>query len=139
MVFPFGVSISDFIAGIKLFKDAIGSLSDTRGASVEFNQLRQSLESLDKAFQMIPKFNTATHDEALSPAIEGTRRCVTNFLVGVAKFDILNDKSVSNRKLKRSFRQIQWAVCKREDVKKFRIELETHISSIEMHLLSFQM
>jgi hypothetical protein len=43
MVVPFGVSVGDFIAGIKLFKGEIESFSSTRGARADYIELRKCL------------------------------------------------------------------------------------------------
>jgi hypothetical protein len=61
MVFPFGVSIGDFIVGIKLFEDAIESLSDTRGGRADFVELRNTLDSLDIALDATSQFGSVLH------------------------------------------------------------------------------
>jgi hypothetical protein len=138
MVFPFGVSVSDFISGIKIFKDAVEALSDTRGARADYAELFRSLDSLDRTFNAISHFNTAAHYEAIAPVCEGCKTCVTNFLVDVAKFNSLGNRKAGKQTLAARFRQVQWALCKKEDVRKFREQLETHLSALEMLLLTFQ-
>ena len=138
MVFPFGVSVSDFISGIKVLKDAVEAFSDTRGARADYAELFRSLDSLDKTFNAISHFNTAAHYEAIAPVFEGCKTCVTNFLVDVAKFKSLGNRKAEKQTLADWFRQIQWALCKKEDVRKFREQLETHLSALEMLLLTFQ-
>jgi hypothetical protein len=138
MVFPFGVSVSDFISGIKIFKDAVEALSDTHGARANYAELFRSLDSLDKTFSAISCFNTAAHHEAITPIFEGCKLCVTNFLVDVAKFKSLGGRKAGKQTLAARFRQVQWALCKKEDVRKFREQLETHLSALEMLLLTFQ-
>jgi hypothetical protein len=48
MPVPFGFSAGDFIAGIKLLKDAFKALSDTRGATENYSKLIETLDSLEK-------------------------------------------------------------------------------------------
>jgi hypothetical protein len=138
MVFPFGVSVSDFISGIKILKDAVEALSDTRGARADYAELFRSLDSLDKTFNAISHFKTAAHCEAIAPVFEGCKTCVTNFLVDVAKFKSLGNRKAEKQTLAARFRQVQWALCKKEDVRKFREQLEIHLSALEMLLLTFQ-
>lgn len=138
MVFPFGVSVSDFIAGIKLMKNVIEAMSDTHGAQAEFVQLVQALDGLSNAFDSILKFDSAVHIEALSPTLEGCIRCVAKFLKDVTKYDIMRDQQVKRRRLIKGLRKIEWATCEKERVKSFRNNLNLHLSALEMHLLSFQ-
>lgn len=46
MVFPFGVSLGDFITGIKLICDSIQTLNEATGASYDHKQLLATLKSL---------------------------------------------------------------------------------------------
>jgi hypothetical protein len=49
MLFPFGVSVSDFLSGIKLIKTSIEACSDTHGAQADYSELSGSLGSLQRA------------------------------------------------------------------------------------------
>lgn len=71
MVFPFGISVSDFIAGIKLIIDGLNSLSDTRGARADYNELLSSLKSLQKALEATEALDSLSqvHSEAVDSAI----------------------------------------------------------------------
>jgi hypothetical protein len=140
MVFPFGVSVSDFIAGVKLFKDAIDSLSDTRGARADFAELSRSLTSLERALKALGevRLDTDQHMQALKQNLDACKLCLETFLVDIAKFRELDVQHVTKARLGMMFRQIRWALCKRDDVKKFRSEIETHIGALEMLLITFQ-
>lgn len=141
MVFPFGVSVSDFIAGVTLFKNVIDSLSETRGARADFAELARSLASLERALKALSKINldTAQHIQALKQNLDACKLCLTTFLVDMAKFRKLDAQYVTTARFGIILRQIQWALCKKEDVRKFRSEIETHIGALEMLLITFQM
>lgn len=141
MAFPFGVSVSDFIAGIKLVKGAIEATSDTRGARSDFAELSRSLTSLDRSLNSILaiELDTDGRREALRTTVADCRECFIAFLVDTAKFRYLKDEYATKGRLLTNLRRIQWALCKKEEVRKFRAELQTHIGAVEMLLLAFQM
>lgn len=139
MVIPFGISAGDFIAGLKLFKDAIDSLSDARGARADYIELTQTLNALTTALDAASQFDGAVHQAAIVVVLQGCRECVTDFLADIAKFELLKTKSITVRRLKTGLKKVQWALCKKEDVLNFKGHLETHLSALQLLLLTFQM
>jgi len=138
MVFPFGVSVGDFIAGIKLFKDAIKSLSDAHGARADYVELQSTLKSLDMALNATCQFDSALHQVAVDAVVRDCKKCIAVFLVDVAKFELLRDKTVTTGTLINGLRKIQWSLCKKEEVQKFKRSLESHVSALQLLLLTFQ-
>lgn len=141
MVFPFGVSLSDFVLLIKLVIDTIQGASDIRRARSDFTKLLQSLTSLNGAlsFMLALRLDTEARREALESTVANCRTCVEDFLVDVAKFRVLKCEYATKARMIMNLRKIQWALCKKEDVRKFHAELEIHIGALEMLLLTFQM
>ena len=139
MVVPFGVSAGDFIAGINLFKDAIKSLSDVHGARADYMELMQTLNALNIALDAVNQFESAVHKAAVECVLQGCRECITDFLAEVAKFELLRKKSVTVKRLKSGLRRVQWSLCKKEDILQFKGHLETHLSALQLLLLTFQM
>ena len=141
MVFPFGVSVSDFIAGVKLFKNVIDSLSETHGARADFTELARSLASLERALKALSKIklDTAQHTQALKQNLNACKLCLAKFLVDIARFRKLDAQYATKARFVMMLRQIQWALCKRKDVRKFQSEIEAHIGALEMLLITFQM
>ncbi|KAF2800524.1 hypothetical protein K505DRAFT_370195 [Melanomma pulvis-pyrius CBS 109.77] len=123
MVFPFGVSVGDFITGIKLFKDAVESLSESRGARADYAELRQTLNALQRGFDATSKFDS---------------ECVTDFLVKTGKFEILKENPVNAKSLKVVLRKLEWILRKQEDVSIFKAHLDTHVGVLQLLLLIFQ-
>jgi len=140
MVFPFGVSISDFIEGIRLFKDAIKALSDTQGARPDYEELERSLTSLDNALKAASALvlDNPLRQQALQYNLDNCRTCVTNFLVKIASFKSLGTGKSAQGNVLSAFRKIKWAICKKEDVGRFRSEIDVHVGNMNMLLLSFQ-
>ena len=88
MAFPFGVSISDFIEGIKVLKQCIKSLSETQGARVDYDDLLCALRSLKYALKSIESVpldlpTQQAHCGAVKKTVEKCRICVEDFLLGI--------------------------------------------------------
>jgi hypothetical protein len=140
MVFPFGVSVSDFVAGIKLLKESIEALCDAKGARADYAELSRSLSSLERALTVASAvvLDTDNRRNALRKTLENCKQCITSFLVDIEKFNLLLDQNASKRRIAAGIRKIQWAVCKKEDVMKFRSQIEMHVGALDMLLLTFQ-
>jgi hypothetical protein len=139
MVFPFGVSVGDFIAGLKLFKNAIDSLSDAHGARANYIELQKTFTSLGVALNATIQFDSALHRAAVEAVIHDCKKCITDFLTDVAKFDVLKNASLGKKKLKIGLRKVQWSLCKKEEVQRFKGHLDSHVGALQLLLLIFQM
>ena len=149
MVFPFGVSISDFIEGIKVLKKSIKSLSETQSARADYGDLLCALRSLKHALRSIESVpldlpTQQAHREAVKKTVERCRICVEDFLLGITKFEILGAISNTQNKfsklaLKECLRKVQWSLCKKEEIAKFKSEVQMHVDAVQMLLLTFQM
>jgi hypothetical protein len=97
MAFPLGVSVSDFIAVVRVFKDAVDSLSNTRGARADYAELSWSLKSLGNALRALDevKLDTNQHAQALKQNLDACKFCLTMFLEHIVKFGKLDPQYVS--------------------------------------------
>jgi hypothetical protein len=138
MAVPFGFSVGDFIAGIKLLKSAFDSLSDTRGASVDYVNLCKTLSALEKALSEAGHFTTPQHQAAVEKEVTDCKECIGKFLVEFQKFELLNSGPVDVSKLRFALRKLQWSLCKKSDVRKFREHLDTHVNALQLQLAIFQ-
>lgn len=134
MAVPFGVSVGDFIAGIRLFKGAIESFSTTRGARADYTALRRCLNSLETSLEAANQFTTPLHQAAIEPIVAECRGCIMTFLVRIAKFDLLKDKSASTSALRAGLRKMQWSLCEKEKVQEFMQQLNSHVSALQLSL-----
>jgi hypothetical protein len=98
---PFGFSVSDFLAGIKLLKTSIESFSETRGARADYAELSKSVSSLQRALTAASAVDleTDTQRDALKLNVDGCRDCVNTFLIDIAKFHVLTRKRQKGRSL----------------------------------------
>jgi hypothetical protein len=139
MAVPFGFSAGDFIAGAKLLKSAFDSLSDAQGAKVDYSELRQTLGALEKALDAAGKFTTPQHQAAVGDEVANCKECVNKFLAGFKKFELLKTGRGRIGRVMFAARQVQWSLCKKEDVRKFKEHLEAHVSALQLQLAVFQM
>jgi hypothetical protein len=137
MTVPFGISVGDFIAGINLLRDAIKALDDAGGARADYTELRKCLGALETALNAASRFTTPLHQAAIQPIAADCKACIVNFLVKVAKFDLLNGEPTSPNKLRSGLRKVQWSLCEKEKVVEFRRHLNMHISALQLQLLVF--
>ncbi|KAF2432653.1 hypothetical protein EJ08DRAFT_648083 [Tothia fuscella] len=145
MVFPFGVSVGDFISGIKLICDSIQALNDAHGASSQYQQLLSSLQSLQAALLQIDSLqldpSMVPQQQAIRRETESCRQCVNHFLMRIDKYRVLQistEPRWSIASVKGAARKIQWGLFKKEDVASFQNVLSARVDSIQMLLLTFQ-
>jgi len=139
MVFPSGVSVGDFIAGIKLLCDSIQALNDVYGASSQYQQLLTSLDSLKAALVQIEPLqldsSQAAQHRALQKETESCRQCMDHFLKRIDKYRVLQITTQPRWSLvavKNAARKIQWGLFKKEDVAQFQAVVSVRVDSIQM-------
>jgi hypothetical protein len=144
MAVPFGFSVGDSIAAIGVFKDTIKALGDTQGASADYQELNRALGSLQDGLTSIQSLtlddSQRDHFDVISKVVKDSQRCIDGFLDQTSKFKSL-ERSNSNKwslgTFKRNCRKIEWALCKKDDIVKFRSEVGQQVNAIQILLTSF--
>ena len=142
----FGFSVGDIVTALKLIKQSIEAVQDTKGSSAEFKALDHEIGSLRDGLEAVedlkldqrfgPKSKQAA---AIRQAVSRCRQCIEAFLLTIAKYQPwLRTKTPAGAAWKTSLKKIQWALCKRDDVNRFRAQLERHSLSISMLLVTFR-
>lgn len=139
MPIPFGFSAGDFVAGIKLCKNAFEALSDARGARADYAALRETLDVLEKAFNAANQVSARHTRPVVVKQISNCKECIQRFLKDFAKFELLKNVSADQDKVKFAFRKLQWSLCKEGDVRKFREHLQIHVDALQLQLSILQM
>ena len=137
----FGFSVGDLVAGLKVIKDAVEAVKDTKGASADYTALIAEISSLQDGLEAIDDLRLGyrgfpKQQIAIDRAIEACRKCVDDFATSIAKYQPHLKNQATG--VISSYRKIRWALCKKEDVAVFRSRLERHTSSINMLILSLQ-
>src|ERR1700743_3646958 len=148
----FGFSAGDFVSGVLLVKDLIKGLDDVSGSSAEYQALRGELRALETALELASNLSSdswgTAHRQALDACIQACHGIIHAFLFRTAKFDAAltgpggasqsNVAAVSLWKV--ALRKVQWALLKKEDVLRVRLELSAQVTVLntllnQTHLL----
>ena len=142
MAVPFGFSAGDFIAAIGLVKDLVKALHDSNGSSREYRELIDELRGLEIALLEVKALDLEVEQRAKRVALrQAASQCqvsIDDFLKGLSKYQPHLRSGGSSRNWKAAFRKIQWHLCKKDDLVKFRAEIGFHTQSIQMLMLSIQ-
>lgn len=142
----FGFSVGDFIAGINLLIDSVKSLDEAHGAKADYQELGRELSSLKNALDGIQTFSPGQAQvaqvTAVNTAVDGCRLCVDGFVQRNSKFESL-DSTPSKRWSPAAFKKgvlgIRWAIVKKNEVAKFRSDIQRHTHHVLMLLATLEL
>lgn len=143
----FGFSTGDIIACLKLIKDSIDAVQDGKGAVAEYQSLIHEVDSLRDGLQALQELDleaqlgaNSKQYAAVQDAVSRCQCCIETFMTSISKYQPwLQLKPATVPALwKSNLRKIRWALCKKDDISRFRAQLERHGSSINMLLLAIQ-
>ncbi len=142
MADAFGFSTGDFITGMKLVKDIIQALSDSRGSSKEYQEIIAELRNLETVLILVKEQDNQTTQisqrTALRQAVEDCRTIIDEFLVSIRKYHGHLHVGGSNNKWKSSLRKIQWHFCKADKLTPFRLRIASLVQNIGILLATIQ-
>ena len=142
----FGFSVGDFIAGINLLIDSVKSLDEAHGAKADYQELGRELSNLKDAFDGIQRLSLSqaqvAQAKAVDTAVTGCRLCIDGFVQRNSNFQGLDSsppKRWSLAALKKGVLGIRWAIMKKNEVAKFRSDIQRHSDHILMLLAILEM
>ncbi|KAL5350845.1 hypothetical protein ACLOAV_004416 [Pseudogymnoascus australis] len=139
----FGFSAGDFIAALELVATVIDALRESGGASSEYREIVRQLYSLETALIRVKRLEVDPAQNAelvsLQQAAAQCQQTIDDFLKKVQKYQPHLRAGCSSSRLKDGWMKIQWAVCKKEDVARFKADLVGHTESIQLLLMAMQM
>ena len=141
MAIGFGFSVSDLCMGLKLIKDSVEALDDKRGAASDYGALLTEIGSLHEGLTAVGELlldeNLPRKQHvALTRATNACHECIEDFIEIISKYQ--PHLGTTTKGIVPKFRKMQWVLCRKEDVAKFRLQLGRHASSINMLLITFQ-
>jgi hypothetical protein len=144
MAVPFGFSAGDCIAVCILVKDAVKALDDTGGASAEYQAVIRELWSLDRALlevEMLSRcYETTIEMNALAHTVRRTadqcKTCIEAFLAKIKTHERTLCFGRSGIRWKDAREKLKWALLQKDDLAKFRTEINGHSSAINMLLIT---
>ena len=146
MAVGFGFSLGDILAGIGAIKTSISAFSDTRGATKDHKLLCDTLERLNETLELIREIEVdPLHDarqrEAIQKAVEQCQSCINDFLYTIAKYKIVQpgiQPAIWKLRVKAGVKKVQWALCTKEDIVKFRGYMQLQLTLLMFCLLVFK-
>ena len=146
MPVAFGFSIGDVIAGINLLIDSVKSLDSAHGAKADYQELGRELSSLNDALDGIQALSLSQAQlaqvKAVNTAVDGCRICIDGFVQRNSKFQSLDStpaKRWSPAAFKKGVLGIRWAIVKKKEVAKFRLDIQRHSDRILLLLATLEM
>jgi hypothetical protein len=143
MPVSFGFSAGDFIAAIELVATVIDALRESGDAGSEYREIVRQLYSLETALLRVKRLEVdeAQNSElvSLQQAAAQCQGTIDNFWKKVQKYQPHLRAGGSSLKLKDGWMKIKWALCKKEDVARFKADLVGHTESIQLLLTAMQM
>lgn len=139
----FGFSAGDFIAALELVTTVVTALRDSGGSSAEYQALISQLYTLETALLRVKRLelDDSQHAEvvALRQAASQCQRTIDAFWEKIRKYQPSLREGGSGSRVKDAWRKVKWAVCKKDDLVKFKADLVGHTESIELLLTTVQM
>lgn len=143
MLPPFGFPIGDFVSGINLIRELIKALEDSAGSSAEYRELIKELYSLERALIEVKHldFDESQHSQgvALKQAATQCQQTIDEFLQKIRKFQPALRTGGSKSSWRDGLRKVEWALYKKEDVERFRAQLNGHTASINLLMMTLQL
>ena len=141
MAVGFGFSIGDLFSALRLIKDSVEAVHDTKGSTADYRSLTNEIISLQDGLEAIEELQSQhalskRQNAAMDRAVNSCQESIDEFLLSISKYQPYLSGSASG--LQSNYRKIKWALCRKDDVAKFRSQLGRHASSINMLLITFQ-
>jgi Fungal N-terminal domain of STAND proteins len=134
----FGFSAGDFIVALKLVGTVIDALRDGGEVSTDYRELLRELYSLETALLHVKRLNGEDVAQAEMIALQQTavqcQRTIDDFWKAIQKYQPHLGCYESPSRVKSSWMKIRWAVCRKDDLRKFKISLVGHTESINILL-----
>jgi hypothetical protein len=134
----FGFSAGDFIAAINLVSTVVNALRETGDSSGEYRELMGQLYTLETALLRVKRLDLDESQQAeiiaLRQAAAQCQRTIDDFWKRIEKYQPFLRTGGSASRMKDGWMKIKWALCKKEDVVRFKADLMAHTQSIELML-----
>ncbi|KAF7505449.1 hypothetical protein GJ744_000776 [Endocarpon pusillum] len=134
----FGFSAGDFIAALKLVGTVIDALRDGGEAGLAYRELVRELYSLETALLHVKRLDGEEIPQAevisLRQVAAQCQSTIDDFWEKVQKYQPHLGPTHSLTPIKSGWMKIRWAVCKNDDLAKFKASLAGHTEAINILL-----
>ncbi len=147
---PFGFSVGDCISVSLLIKDCVVALDSSRGSATEYQEVIRELWALDRALLEVVSLAEGFEATVELNALTGSARrvadqcrgCIEGFLGRVKGYEKslgIGGKlggGTGGNGLRDAKSKLGWALFMKDDLAKFRSEINAHSSAINMLLIT---
>lgn len=141
MPITFG-SVGDIISVSLLIKDLVKSLDNSRGSSAEYQAAIRELWSLDHALLEVELLFRSCDQTVQLNALSATanqcaehcQKSITGFQEQIKKFGKSLQSGSSGSVIRDTALKMRWQISEKEELSKFRAEINAHCFSINMLL-----
>jgi hypothetical protein len=139
----FGFSVGDFLAALRLVGTVIDALREASESGAAYRELLDELFALETALLHVKRLDLddgqRTQKIALRQAAAQCQRTIDKFWEKIQKYQPHLQNGGTGSRIKDSWVKIKWAVCKKDDMERFKADLRGHTGAIEVLLLAIQM
>lgn len=134
----FGFSVGDFIAGAELAYKLIRALSETQGATMEYQEAIQELGCIQQTFLHVGHmrasnlFSQATLN-AIACMVHSSKEIMARFLEKTEKYRrSLSGTGGTSSRAADSWRKIGWSLYKKQELVDLKTSLRTRLMAISV-------
>jgi hypothetical protein len=140
MSITFG-SVGDIISVCIIVKDLVTALDDTRGSTTEYREVIRELWILDRALLEVDLLSRTCENtvemnalcQAAHQAAANCRQSMEAFTAKLKKYNSCLGEDRSKSVIRNTIKKVQW-VSEKDDLARFRAQVNAHGSSINMLL-----
>jgi hypothetical protein len=149
MPVPFGFSVGDCISVCLLIKDIIKALDSVHGSASEYQALTRELWALDRALLEVVSLQESVERGTgctkemnalfvtVGRAVQQCKGSIESFLTKVKSYEGSLGSGNGNGGLWKGVRgKVSWALLRKDDLNKFRAEVNAHSSAVNMLLIT---
>ncbi|KAH8775850.1 hypothetical protein BGZ57DRAFT_953391 [Hyaloscypha finlandica] len=143
MASGFRFSAGDFVSALSLVATVIDALRESGESSSEYRALVTQLHTLESALLRVKTLEIDDSQQrdfviALQQAAAQCQTTIDSFWQRIRKYQPHLGEGRSGSRVRDGWMKIKWAMCKRDDLVKFKMDLVGHTESIEMLLTTLQ-
>ena len=138
----FGFSVGDFVAALQLVGTVIDAIRDSGGSRTEYRELINELYGLETALLRVKQleFEEDQRSEyiALRQAAAQCQTTIDAFCARIKKYQKSLRAEGSGSTLTDTVAKLQWKLCRKDDLIKFKTDISAHTQSIQILLAALQ-
>jgi Fungal N-terminal domain of STAND proteins len=139
----FGFSVGNFISALELVATVVDALRESGESSTEFRALVTQLQTLQIALESVKSLEIEDGQQgeliALRQAAAQCQKTIETFWEKVKRYQPHLRAGGSGSRVKDGWMKVKWALCKKEDLARFKMDLVSHTESIQLLLATLQM